>query len=172
MAGVTNADRKSRYLDCKEIDENTILRNSAIGGFLRCMERYILRWRVADSIPIRKAMADGQEKNLIILTQPADFRKSIRKEYTRDSSDRKETSLMVDLFETVIIYNETLVHCERRRRTAAVIWRPDYPLAALRRTSGKLREITATATSSARPISRGSARSLNKPRSRRHRTLW
>ncbi|MDD3959453.1 MAG: patatin family protein [Clostridiaceae bacterium] len=147
LAGVTNAlTGKAEYLDCKEIDEeNTILRATcAIPGAFPAVH-----WKgstyydggIADSIPIRKAMADGQEKNLIILTQPADFRKAYAKEYNfAIRLIGKKHPLMVDLLRNRHhLYNETLVHCERLEEDGkAVILRPDYPLNSLEKDIGQI----------------------------------
>ena len=140
LAGVTNAHTgKTEYLDCKETDEkHTIIRATcAIPGAFPAVKwkgRTYYDGGIADSIPIRKAMADGQRKNLIILTQPADFRKEYAREYDFTIHlIRRKYPLMVDLLKNRhLLYNETLVYCEHLEEIGkAVILRPDYPLNSL-----------------------------------------
>ncbi|MBN1891342.1 MAG: patatin family protein [Clostridiales bacterium] len=140
LAGVTNARTgKAEYLDCKEIDEeHTILRATcAIPGAFPAVHwkgRVYYDGGIADSIPIRKAISDGQNKNLILLTQPDDFRKEYMKEY--DFAIRligRKYPLMVNLLKNRHnLYNETLVYCEGLEEAGkAVILRPRYPLNSL-----------------------------------------
>lgn len=86
---------------------------------------------VADPIPIRKAIADGSEKNLVILTREKGYVKelnsgvkiaarSIRKKYP------KFAELLLRRHEE---YNDTVRYVEELEREGkAVVLRPEYPL--------------------------------------------
>ncbi|NLW89491.1 MAG: patatin family protein [Clostridiaceae bacterium] len=147
LAGVTNAvTGKPEYLDCKEMDEEyTILRATcAIPGAFPAVNwkgRIYYDGGISDSIPVRKAISDGQEKNLIILTQPRHFRKEYAKEYNfAIRLIGKKYPLMVDLLKNRHnLYNETLLFCEKLEESGkAVILRPDYPLNSLEKNMNQI----------------------------------
>ena len=81
--GVTNCiTGKAEYMDGMEMDDKyTMLRATcAIPGFFPTININGTPYYdggIADPIPIRKSMADGNEKNLIILTQPLEYRKTL-----------------------------------------------------------------------------------------------
>lgn len=81
LVGVTNAiTGQTEYLDGKTIDEKcTILRATcAIPLFfpaIRINNNYYYDGGICDPIPIQKAISDGNEKHLIILTRPKGYRK-------------------------------------------------------------------------------------------------
>ena len=85
LVGVTNAQTgQTEYLDGKDLDENcTILRATcAIPYFFPCIKykgNEYYDGGICDPIPIRKAIADGNEKHLIVLTRPASYKKTLSK---------------------------------------------------------------------------------------------
>jgi predicted patatin/cPLA2 family phospholipase len=147
LAGVTNAmTGRIEYLDCKTMDDkHTILRATcAIPGAFPA-----IHWKgstyydggIAESIPIRKSMSAGNEKNLIILTQPKNFRKTYAREYDfAIRLIRNKYPLMVDLLKNRhYAYNQTLAYCEKLEEDGkAVILRPEYALNSLEKDIGEI----------------------------------
>ena len=85
LVGVTNAKTgKTEYLDGKNLDDKaTMLRATcAIPVFFPVIkingEEYY-DGGICDPIPIRKAILDGNEKHLIILTRPKGYKKEFSK---------------------------------------------------------------------------------------------
>lgn len=149
LIGVTNAHTgKCEYLDGHTLDSKcTMLRATCaiplyfppvqIGG------KTYYDGGISDSIPIRKALADGNEKNLIILTQPAGYRKK-----TTHSNRAAATVLRREypkMAETILkrpkIYNETVCFCEqlaKHRPQSTVLLRPENPIHSFERDIQKL----------------------------------
>ncbi len=76
---------------------------------------------MSDSIPVLKAMADGNEKVIVVLTRDADYRKSpnkmiglIKMKY------RKYPGLVKDMKERHIRYNETLETLEKLEKEGKI----------------------------------------------------
>jgi len=148
LAVATNADSgEAEYLDCKELDPKcTILRATCALPLVFP----VIPWKgkryydggLSDSIPIRKALEDGQEKNLIILTQPKGFRKEYAKQY--DLAIRflgRSYPKLVEVLRTRHIhYNECLDYCEALEAEGkAIILRPAYPLDNMEKDLDKIR---------------------------------
>lgn len=137
LVGVTNARTgKSEYLDGQKADlPCTMLRATcAIPMFFPAIlwqnEKYY-DGGLADPIPIKKSIADGNEKNLIVLTRPAGY----KKEYGRENDlvirmiRRKYPELEKIIKNRHLVYNDTIALCEQlEREDKAVIIRPDHPL--------------------------------------------
>lgn len=73
---------KTTYLDKKEAGQDymSILQASCSLPFISRPVRYknqiLMDGGIADAIPIQKSIADGNRKHILILTQPADYRKA------------------------------------------------------------------------------------------------
>ena len=137
LAVATNADTgEAEYLDCKDLDpKSTILRATCALPLVFP----VIPWNgkryydggLSDSIPIRKAISDGQEKNLIILTQPKGFRKEYDKQYDLAIRflGRPYPKLVEVLRSRHTHYNECLEYCESLEAEGkAIILRPSYTL--------------------------------------------
>ena len=137
LAVGTNAvTGEAEYLDCKEMDRAcTILRATCALPLLFP----VVDWKgrkyydggLSDAIPVVKAIHDGNEKNLIILTQPAGFQKEYEKSY--DLVIRflgKQYPKLVDVLKTRHLrYNEELALCEKLEAEGkAIVLRPSYAL--------------------------------------------
>lgn len=140
LVGVTNADTgKAEYFNALETDRKcTILQATcAMPLFFPA-----INWKgsmyydggLADSIPIRKAIADGNEKNLIILTRPRGYQRALG----RDSKLavrllRNKYPAMVEVIQKrPERYNETVAFCEELEKEGkAVILRPEYPVESM-----------------------------------------
>ena len=85
LIGVTNAKTgKTEYLDGKDLDDKaTFLRATcAIPIFFPVIKINANEYYdggLCDPIPIKKAISDGNEKHLIILTQPKGYKKDLSK---------------------------------------------------------------------------------------------
>ncbi len=147
-AVATNARTgEAEYLDCMKMDPKCrILRATCALPLLFP----VIEWNgreyydggLADSIPIRKAVADGNERNLIVLTQPKGFRKEYQKDY--DMVIRilgKKYPKLVNVLKTRHIrYNEAQDYCEALEAAGkAVIIRPHYALGSMEKDLGQIR---------------------------------
>lgn len=147
LVGVTNARTgEAEYLDAMETDRKcTILQATcAMPLFFPA-----INWRdnlyydggLTDSIPVRKAIADGNEKNLIILTRPKGYERTLG----RDSRLamrvlRNKYPAMVEVIRNrPNRYNETVAFCEELEREGkAVILRPEFPVESMEKDLGAL----------------------------------
>ncbi len=147
LVGVTNARTgKSEYLDGKAADNRcTMLRATcAIPIYFPAIEwenNLYYDGGLADPIPIKKAIEDGNKKNLIVLTRP----KGYKKKYGRENEiavrmiKRKYPELVHVLKSRHNLYNETVAFCEELEKEGkAAILRPEYPLGSLEKDTNVL----------------------------------
>ena len=133
LVGVTNAvTGKTEYFDGKELDDNcSILRATcAIPLFfpaIKINDSYYYDGGICDPVPIRKAIDDGNEKHLIVLTRPKEYRKNLSKGNIIVSKlfRKKYPNLKEPLLTRHNHYNETIRFCEElEAQGKAVIIRP------------------------------------------------
>lgn len=138
--GVTNVyTGEAEYLDGKELDSKcTMLRATCAIPFLfpeiEINGKKYYDGGLADPIPVRKAIADGNQKNLIILTRPKEYRKKLGKStYTAAKLlKNKYPKLTPLLLNRHLAYNETVAYCERLEAEGkAVILRPAHPIESM-----------------------------------------
>ncbi len=149
LIGVTNARTgKCEYLDGRALDPKcTMLRATcAIPLYFHPVpigSEIYYDGGISDSIPIRKALADGSRKNLIILTQPAGYRKKVQ------HSNRAAAAILrrqyPKMAETILnrpkMYNETVCFCEHlaaHQPQNTVLLRPSKPIDSFERDIHKL----------------------------------
>ena len=119
--GVTNG--QAEYLDGMQLDRaSTMLRATCaipiyfpavtIGG-----ETYY-DGGLADPIPIVQSLHDGNEKNLIVLTQPLDYRKEMTHgtQFAARALRRKYPALTKTMLSRPKRYNETVCFCHQLAR--------------------------------------------------------
>lgn len=149
LVGVTNAHTGlPEYMDGLEADEQwTLLRATcAIPFVFPAIELNGQKYYdggLADPIPIRKAIADGNEKHLIVLTQPKGYEKKLSKRTLRAARllRRRFPKLEEVLLTRHKHYNETVALCEQLEREGqAILLRPEVPLDSFEKDIGKLRE--------------------------------
>ena len=148
-AGVTNANTgKIEYLDCKDTD----LKGSIFKA--TCAIPVVfppIEWKgqmyydggLADSIPVRKSIADGNQTNLIVLTQPKGFKKVYSKSYDITVKlIRKKYPNMVDVLKNrYIMYNETVSFCEKlESEDKAIIIRPEFAINSMEKNSDTIQK--------------------------------
>lgn len=134
LAGVTNADTgKIEYFNCiNDLDDKcSILRATcAIPIFfppIKIKDNYYYDGGLCDPIPIKKAIADGNEKHLIILTRPKEYRKTLTKQNKLAAKimSKKFPNLIDPLLTRHNLYNETVRFCEELEMEGkAIIIRP------------------------------------------------
>lgn len=133
LVGVTNAKTgKTEYLDGKKIDnKNTMLRATcAIPIFFPAIEinnNYYYDGGLLDPIPVKKAIEDGNDKHLIILTRPKSYRKKLGRGNILAAKivGRKYPNLKESFLTRHKMYNETVKFCEKLEKDGrAIILRP------------------------------------------------
>lgn len=140
VVGVTNANTgKAEYLDGKDMDKKcTVLQATcAMPLFFPAIswkENMYYDGGLTDSIPIRKAIADGNEKNLIILTRPKGYKRVLGKDskLAMRILRNKYPAMVEVLRDRPAMYNETIEFCEElEKQGKAVILRPEYPIGSM-----------------------------------------
>lgn len=149
LVGVTNAETgEPEYVDGLQIDEAmTMLRATcAIPMFFPAIEMNGSKYYdggLIDPIPIRKAVADGNDKHLIILTQPKGYVKTYSKQ---NSVVARLLRRKYPLLEEILLtrherYNDTVAYCEQLEKEGqAIIIRPKMPLDSFEKNVSKLRD--------------------------------
>ncbi len=134
LVGVTNARTgKSEYLDGKKLDrKNTMVKATcAIPLMFPPIEidgEEYYDGGICDPIPVRKALADGNEKLLIVLTRPTGYQKKLgsSNKIAARVLKRKYPNLVEPLLTRHEKYNETVRFCDAlERQGKAVVLRPD-----------------------------------------------
>ncbi|CUO20862.1 MULTISPECIES: patatin-like phospholipase family protein [Clostridium] len=133
LVGVTNAKTgKAEYLDGKELDNTAqMLRATcAIPIFfpvIKINDKEYYDGGLCDPIPIKKAIEDGNEKHLIILTRPKGYIKKLSKNnrIVARMLRKKYPNLEHILLTRHDLYNETVRFCEElEHQGKAIIIRP------------------------------------------------
>lgn len=137
LVGVTNAETgEAEYLDAKQMDEKySMLRATcALPMFFPAIEVEGTKYYdggLADPIPVRKALEDGCDRVLIILTQPRGFVKKFGK-YDKMGArilGRRYPEMRRAIRERPDKYNESVQYCQRLvKEGTAMIIRPNYLL--------------------------------------------
>ncbi len=131
--GVTNVlTGESEYLDGKDMDEKfTMLRATCALPFvfpvIEIDGKGYYDGGICDPIPVKKAMADGHDKLLIILTRPESYRKTLSSanKIAVRYLKRKYPKMVEPLLTRHDKYNETVRYCEQLERDGkAVVLRP------------------------------------------------
>lgn len=133
LVGVTNAQTgKTEYLDGKTLDDKCLMLRAtcAIPLFfpaIKINDNFYYDGGLCDPIPIIKAIEDGNEKHLIILTRP----KGYVKEFSRNNVfvskllKNKYPNLNDGLLTRHNLYNERVKYCEQLEEDGkALVLRP------------------------------------------------
>ncbi|MEC0089202.1 patatin-like phospholipase family protein [Paenibacillus macquariensis] len=149
IVGVTNAHSgKPEYMNGLEIDDHwTMLRATcALPLFFPAIEMNGTKYYdggLSDPIPIRKAITDGNDKHLIVLTQPKGYVKPISKENAMVGKllKRKYPNLEEILLTRHVKYNETVAFCEQLEKDGqAIILRPMQSLNSFEKNLNTLKD--------------------------------
>lgn len=131
--GVTNADTgKIEYLDGKKLDEkcDILKATCALPLVFPPIEvdgQKYYDGGISDSIPAKKAIEDGNEKLLIVLTRPERYVKKLSKSnvYAAKILKKKFPNMVEPLMNRHVMYNEQLEYCNQLEKEGrAVILRP------------------------------------------------
>jgi predicted patatin/cPLA2 family phospholipase len=136
---VTDCDTgKALYYEKKELgkDYMKILQASNSLPFIAKPVHYkgrtLMDGGLSDSVPIRKSMNDGNQRNVLILTRPKGYRKK-RHHFIRLAAIRYQRyrGLCEALANRHIIYNETMDFIDQlEQRGELLVIRPQLPLGA------------------------------------------
>ena len=148
LVGVTNAKTgKTEYLDGKNLDDKaTMLRATcALPIFFPVIKlngNEYYDGGICDPIPIKKAIEDGNDKHLIILTQPKCYKKELSKKNVLVAKllNNKYPNLKDALLNRHDSYNETVRFCEElEKQGKALILRPEFSLESFEKDVDKLK---------------------------------
>lgn len=149
LVGVTNAHTgKTEYLNGKDLDDKaTMLRATCAIPLLFPVikingKEYYDGGGLCDPIPIKKAIADGNTKHLIVLTQPKGYKKELSKKNILVAKllNKKYPNLKTPLLNRHNHYNETVKFCEQLENEGKVlILRPEYNLDSFEKDINKLK---------------------------------
>lgn len=148
LVGVTNAHTgKTEYLNGKDLDNKaTMLRATCaiplLFPVIKINEKEYYDGGLCDPIPIKKAIADGNTKHLIVLTQPKGYKKELSKKNILVAKllNKKYPNLKTPLLNRHNHYNETVKFCEQLENEGKVlILRPEYNLDSFEKDINKLK---------------------------------
>ena len=148
LVGVTNAKTgKTEYLDGKNLDDKaTMLRATcALPIFFPVIKlngNEYYDGGICDPIPIKKAIKDGNDKHLIILTQPKGYKKELSKKNVLVAKllNNKYPNLKDALLNRHDSYNETVRFCEElEKQGKALILIPEFSLESFEKDVDKLK---------------------------------
>lgn len=149
LVGATNARTGNiEYFDGMQLDsKNTMLRATCAIPFyfpaIPVNGTPYYDGGIADPIPIRKSLADGNRNNLIVLTRPKGYRKATSRT-TRQAAHimRRRYPQMEDtMLRRAKQYNESMLFCEglaARDPVHTVLLRPAAPLSSFEKDVKKL----------------------------------
>lgn len=148
LVGVTNAHTgKTEYLNGKDLDDKaTMLRATCaiplLFPVIKINGKEYYDGGLCDPIPIKKAIADGNTKHLIVLTQPKGYKKELSKKNILVAKllNKKYLNLKTPLLNRHNHYNETVKFCEQLENEGKVlILRPEYNLDSFEKDINKLK---------------------------------
>ena len=148
LVGVTNAHTgKTEYLNGKDLDDKaTMLRATCaiplLFPVIKINGKEYYDGGLCDPIPIKKAIADGNTKHLIVLTQPKGYKKELSKKNILVAKllNKKYPNLKTPLLNRHNHYNETVKFCEQLESEGKVlILRPEYILDCFEKDINKLK---------------------------------
>ena len=148
LVGVTNAKTgKTEYLDGKNLDDKAtmLIATCALPIFFPVIKlngNEYYDGGICDPIPIKKAIKDGNDKHLIILTQPKGYKKELSKKNVLVAKllNNKYPNLKDALLNRHDSYNETVRFCEElEKQGKALILRPEFSLESFEKDVDKLK---------------------------------
>ena len=131
--GVTNAHTgEAEYLDGKEMDNTYDMIKATCAlplafPAIKVGNKEYFDGGITDSIPAKKAVEDGNEKLLIVLTRTDDYVKTLSKGVKMAAKlfKRKYPKIAEAMLKRHIMYNEQLEYCKKLEEEGkAVILRP------------------------------------------------
>ena len=148
LVGVTNAHTgKTEYLNGKDLDDKAPMLRATCAipllfPVIKINGKEYYDGGLCDPIPIKKAIADGNTKHLIVLTQPKGYKKELSKKNILVAKllNKKYPNLKTPLLNRHNHYNETVKFCEQLESEGKVlILRPEYNLDSFEKDINKLK---------------------------------
>lgn len=151
--GVTNCNTgEAEYFEKNSFNQESIMDVVRASGSLPFLSKMVningvpyLDGGISDSIPIRKAITDGCNKLVLILTRPRGYRKSSSKiSFFADIFYKKNPMLAEVLKKRYMVYNETLDYIESlEEKNEIFIIRPSetVEISRLEKDSSKLENL-------------------------------
>lgn len=131
-AVVTNVmTGKPEYLEMKDLKNNIdVIRASAslplVSRNVNIDGKDFLDGGASDSIPIRKSIKDGNEKNVIVLTRPYGYRKKPSNVALMKAKYKNSPGIVKAMERRHVIYNKTLRYIEKLEMEGKVfVFRPE-----------------------------------------------
>ena len=149
VVGVTNIETgQAEYMDGLKADRKFMMLRATCAMPLvfppiEIDGRYYYDGGVSDPIPVRKAVEDGNSRNLIILTRPEGYRKELGRStaLTAKHFARKYPRLGEVLLSRHIRYNETVAYCEQLEKEGkAVLIRPEGNIDSFEKDTNQLKK--------------------------------
>ncbi len=152
VVGVTNAaSGKPEYLDGKTMDEKCTMLKATCAlplmfPAIKIGDEYYYDGGITDSIPVEKAMADGNDKFLIVLTRPYGYKKTLSKGnvFAAKRLKKRFPNMEKALLKRHEMYNRELELCEKLEKEGrAVVLRPtdEVMIDSLEKDIGKINKI-------------------------------
>ena len=152
LVGVTNATTgKTEYLDGKTMDKKCTMLKATCAlplmfPAIKVGEEYYYDGGISDSIPVEKAIADGNEKLLIVLTRPYGYKKTLSKAniFAAKRLKKRFPNMEKPLLTRHEMYNRELQLCEKLEKEGkAVVLRPseDVSIDSLEKDIEKIKRI-------------------------------
>ncbi|MBR1470194.1 MAG: patatin family protein [Lachnospiraceae bacterium] len=125
---------RAEYLPLKDLrDDITAIQASAslplLSRNVEFHEKLYLDGGMADSIPIRRSQKDGNAKNVIVLTRPADYRKkplSVANLQAMRIKYKKYPMVIRTMQRRHLVYNRTLAYIQKlEAEGCAFVFRPE-----------------------------------------------
>nr|WP_232337003.1 patatin family protein [Lysinibacillus timonensis] len=147
--GVTNAKTgQVEYMNALEMDKScTLLRATCaipvMFPEIKIGDEPYFDGGLADPIPIHKAISDGYEKHVIVLTRPKGYRKHTDRQskWTMKLLKARYPQLVETMKKRVIRYNETIDYIEKlEKQGKAFIFRPEFALQSLEKDVNVMRK--------------------------------
>lgn len=149
LVGVTNANTGHiEYMNGKDLDEKcTMLRATcALPMLFPAIEINGVPYYdggLADSIPIKKAIMDGNKKHLIVLTRTAEYQKELTKSVRLSAAimEKQYPRISRLMLNRHIRYNKTVEFVNRLEQEGkAIVLRPEYALNSFEKDVNVLKE--------------------------------
>lgn len=148
VVAVTNAESgKIEYMDGKQLDHtNNLLKATCaiplVFPAITLNGKKYFDGGLKDPIPLRKSIADGNNKHLVILTRPKNYRKELSKQVKITASIVKNIYPKLEkvLLERHLSYNDTLDFVQELEGDDVVVIRPEYNLESFEKNKNKIVE--------------------------------
>lgn len=135
--GVTNVESgKCEYLDGKMTDKTNVMLQATcaipfVFPAIKIGNSKYYDGGLSDPIPIKKAIKDGNQKHLILLTRTKEYRKELNTSTRMAAKTIRHIypKLASVLLNRHLLYNETVAFCDKlEAKGSAVVLRPSYEL--------------------------------------------